>query len=294
MIQAAARSDADLVFLDLEDSVAPDEKQAARQLVIDGLTQLDWSAKVRAVRINGLSTASGEAEVRELVEAAGDSIDVLLVPKVQSAQDVRELDALVSELEGRHGIREPIGFDVVIEDVRAVINVEEIACASDRMEALSLGPGDLAASQGVPLLTLDPASDPVAADPWMYARTKMVVAARAAGIDAIDGPTANIRDAESYLHAARRAAVLGAVGKWAVHPSQIALAHQAFSPTTEAVARAREVMAAFEQALAGGDGAVRVGDLMIDAASARIYQNILDFDDLILSKQNALGGSAAR
>jgi citrate lyase subunit beta / citryl-CoA lyase len=146
----------------------------------------------------------------------------------------------------------------------------------------------------VPLLTLDPTSDPVAADPWMYARTKMIVAARAAGIDAIDGPTANIRDAESYLRAARRAAVLGAVGKWAVHPSQITLAHEAFSPSPDAVARAREVMAAFEEALAAGDGAVRVGDLMIDAASARIYQNILDFDDLILSKQNALDGSPTR
>lgn len=284
MIAHAARSEADLVFLDMEDSVAPSEKESCRQKVTDAFRQLEWGGKVRAARINALSTPWGHDDVEHLIATCGDDVDVLIVPKAETAADVHQLDELVTRLEAKHGVREPLGFEFLIEDVRALINCEEIATASPRMEAIIFGVGDLAASQGMRLYDMRGPNDAFGGDPWAYARTKIIVAARAAGIDAIDCPFGNYGDADTYRVQAGRAALLGAVGKWAIHPSQVALAHEAFTPPQDQVRRARKLIAAIAEAEAQGLGAVTVDGEMVDIASAKIMQSIVDFDDLILAR----------
>ncbi|MDO8212221.1 CoA ester lyase [Conexibacter sp. CPCC 206217] len=287
MIASAAAGDADLVFLDMEDAVAPSEKVSCRAKVSEAMRTLDWGGKVRAARINALSTPWGHDDVRHLIAECGNELDVIVVPKAETAADVHELEQLVTQLEREHGIEQPLGFEFLIEDVRALINCEQIATASPRMEAIIFGVGDLAASQGMRLFEFDGANDAFGGDPLAYARTKIVVAARAAGIDAIDCPFGNYNDPETYRIQAGRAAVLGAVGKWAIHPSQIPLAHAAFTPPAPQVARARRLIEAIAEAEAKGLGAVTVDGEMVDIASAKIMQSIVDFDDLIAARARA-------
>ncbi len=277
MIQKAAASSADLVFLDLEDAVAPPEKVSARQKVIEAVRGLDWGLKTVGVRVNSLESEWGYDDLVELVARAGNHIDVLILPKVKSAEDVRWVDRLLDQLERKHGIRRPIGLEVLIEEVEALINVEAIATSSRRLEALIFGPGDFSASQRVrhALAGMYPG------DPWHYARNRIVVAARAAGLDAIDGPYADFRNPEGYRTECIRATYLGFDGKWAIHPSQIDIANEVFSPTPEEVARARKLVAAYEEAQAAGLGAVAVDGVMVDAASVRIARNILAKAELI-------------
>lgn len=281
MARKAAASDADLVFLDLEDSVAPAEKAQARDLAVKALNELDWGKKTRAVRVNAAETHWAYEDVITVVEGAGSKIDLLVLPKVKAPRDVWFFETLLEQLEAKLGLEHKIGLEALIEETEALACVEEIARCSDRLEALILGVGDLSASQGMKLGGIGGSNERYPGDVWHYARARMVVACRAAGIDAIDGPYANFRNPEGYLREATRAAILGFVGKWAIHPSQIELAHQIYSPSEEEIASARKMIAAYEEAEAAGQGAAAVDGVMIDAATARIFQVIVDQADLI-------------
>jgi len=276
MMAKAAVSDADLVFLDLEDSVAPAEKEGARRLVADALVQHDWGRKTRAVRINGVHTRWAHGDLIEIVTAAGACLDVVIVPKVKAPRDVWFVDSLLAQLEDQLGLDHRIGIEILIEETEALARVEEIAGCCPRLEALILGVGDLSASQGIRTGHIGDADDRYPGDMWHYARNRMIVAARANGLDAIDGPYANFRNPDGYRKEAGWAATLGCVGKWAIHPSQIELANEVFAPTEAEVERAREAVEAVRAAEAAGAGAADLGGMMIDAATARIFQVTLD------------------
>lgn len=281
MLEKAAASNADLVFMDLEDAVAPAQKVGARAKIIHALRTYDWGRKSRAIRINGLDTQWAYGDVIEIVEAAGEQLDLIIVPKVKSAADVLWVDTLLTQIEKKVGLAKRIGLEVLIEEVEAMINVEEIARSTPRLEALIFGPGDYSASQGVRSSAVGGASKDYPGDVWHYARNKIIIAARAAGIDAVDGPFADFRDEDGYRRECTRAAVLGMVGKWAIHPSQIAVANEVFSPTPQQVERARKLVAAYEEAERQGLGSVAVEGVMVDAASVRLMRNVTEKADLI-------------
>ncbi len=277
MMEKAAASSADLVFLDLEDSVAPSAKVAARGMIVAAFDRLDFGSKTRAVRINGPETAWCHDDLIDVVTGAGAAIDVVIVPKVKAPRDVWFIDTLLTQLEDKLGL-EPnrIGLEVLIEETEALSRVEEIAACSPRLEALILGVGDLAASQGIRTGHVGESSGHYPGDMWHYSRNRMIVAARANHLDAIDGPNANYRDLDGYRTEATWASTLGAVGKWAIHPSQVDVANEVFSPTTQEIALARLVVEAVHDAEATGSGAASVDGRMIDAATARIFQTVLD------------------
>lgn len=279
MVDRAATSEADLVFLDLEDSVAPAQKEEARAAVIQALSGLDWGTKTRAVRVNATDTPWHRDDLRLLVGGVGNAVDVVILPKVKTAEEVERVATTLTQLEQEHRIMRPIALEVLIEEAEGLVNVEGIAKASPRVEALIFGPGDFSASQGVRWGLAKEAAYP--GDIWAYHRSRIVVAARAAGIDAVDGPFANFRDPDGYRAEALRAALMGFVGKWAIHPSQIEIANEVFSPTAAEVKAASDLVRAYEEAEAEGSGAAGVGGVMIDAATARIMQGILERARLI-------------
>ena len=282
MIGKAATSGADLVFLDLEDAVAPSEKESARLPIIAGLNELDWGTKSRAVRVNGPHTTWCHDDIIEVVTGAGRNLDVIIIPKVKAPRDVWFVDTLLDQLEAKlHLPERRIGLELLIEEVEALANVEEIARCSPRLEALILGVGDLSASQGIRTGHIGDSGNRYPGDMWHYARNRMIVAARAAGLDAVDGPYANFRNEDGYRREASWAATLGAVGKWAIHPSQIALANEIFAPTEAEVTQAREAVEAVEAAEAAGEGVASLGGIMIDAATARIFRTVLERADRI-------------
>jgi citrate lyase subunit beta / citryl-CoA lyase len=276
MMAKAASSDADLVFLDLEDAVAPSEKPKARPAVVAALRELDWGNKTVAVRVNGAHTPWCHDDVIEVVTGAGDRLDLLILPKVKGPRDVWFFETLLGQLEEKLGLASGrIGLEVLIEETEALANVEAIAGCSSRLEALILGVGDLSASQGIRTGHVGE-SGGYPGDMWHYARNRMIVAARANGLDAVDGPFANFRNDAGYRKEAEWAATLGAVGKWAIHPSQVPLANEIFSPTADEAARARAVVDAVERAETAGEGAANLNGVMIDAATARIFRTVLD------------------
>ena len=277
MIERAASSAADLVFLDLEDAVAPSDKVSARQNIIAGLNDLDWGAKTRAVRINGTETHWCHADLVEVVGGAGANIDVIIVPKPKAPRDVWFVDTMLTQLERQHGL-EPgrIGLELLIEETEALARVEEIAACCPRLEALILGFGDFSASQGMRLSLHGKGEGKYPGDPWSYHRNRMIVAARANGLDAIDGPFADFRDDEGYRREATWASALGAVGKWAIHPSQVPIANDVYSPTDAEIARAQRMVAQVREAEAAGAGAANAGGVMIDAATARLFEVTLE------------------
>ncbi len=281
MMAKAAAGAADFVFLDLEDAVAPNEKVPSRAKVVHALRTHDWGRKTRAVRINNVETEWAYEDVIHVAEEAGEFLDIIIVPKVKSAEDVRWVGTLLSQIEKKLKRERPIGLEVLIEEVEAMINVDSIAKASPRLEALIFGPGDYSASQGVRLDAVGGVSNDYPGDVWHYARNRVVIAARAAGIDAVDGPFAEFRDGDAYRRECAKATVLGFVGKWCIHPSQIGIANEVFSPPQRAVDRARRMIAAYVEAEAKGLGAVAVEGVMVDAASARAWRNITDRADLI-------------
>jgi citrate lyase subunit beta / citryl-CoA lyase len=277
MIAKAAGSAADLVFLDLEDAVAPSAKRAARANVGSALARLDFGHKVRACRINGVHTPWCHDDVIDVVTAAGAALDVLIVPKVKSPRDVWFVDDLLTQLERKLGMEVGrIGLEVLVEETEALACVEEIARCSTRLEALILGVGDLSASQGVRAGHIGAAATSYPGDMWHYARNRMIVAARANGLDAVDGPFADFNDPAGYRREAGWAASLGAVGKWCIHPAQIEAANEVFAPTAGEVAEAEKIVEAVRRAEAEGLGAATHGGAMIDAATTRAYEVVLE------------------
>jgi citrate lyase subunit beta/citryl-CoA lyase len=279
MIAKAAASDADHVFLDLEDAVAPSAKPAARKTIVEALNTLDWGRKVRCVRINDVTTPWCFEDVIEVVEGAGAKIDTIMLTKAMRAADVQFVDLLLGQLEAKLKLERRIGLEVLIEEAAGLQSVEAIAAASPRMEALIFGMGDYSASQQMNLRGWG--SDGYPGDIFHYPRFRIAMAARAAGLDPVDGPFANFRNEEGYRREARYAHMLGFVGKWAIHPAQIAPALEIFSPPAEEVSRARELAAAYDRALAEGVGSVNVNGTMVDAASIRIIMNTVRKAELI-------------
>lgn len=280
MMAKAAGMDVDYVFLDLEDAVAPDKKKEARGKIVEALNTLDFGKTVRCVRINDTGSHFCYGDVLEVVQGAGKNLDMIIVPKVFDAADVLFVDKLLSQIEKDLGLEKKIGIECLIEEVEAMMNVETIAASCPRLEGLIFGMGDYSASQGVPITSIGGESG-YPGDLWHYQRTRMTIACRAYGIDAIDGPFGDFSDSEAYRREATRAATLGMVGKWAIHPSQVTIAQEVFSPTREQVEEAREMNAAFEQALSQGLGAVQFKGQMIDIASVRHIKNIIERADAI-------------
>ncbi len=280
MMQKAADMDVDFAFLDLEDAVASAEKVAARSKVVAALNELEWGRTVRAVRINDLETHLAYEDIIDVVERARENLDVIIIPKVRSAFDVQWVATLLDQIEAKLGMSKAIGLEVLIEEVEAMARVEEIAGASRRLEALIFGVGDYSAAQGISPDVFKESHD-YPGDVWHYGRNKITIAARMHGIDAIDGPFPNFRDQDGFTRECGRALFLGCVGKWAIHPSQVALAQHAFTPDAEEVARARKYNAAYLDAVAAGKGAAQVDGFMVDAATMRVFNKVLELADRI-------------
>ncbi len=281
MIAKAAASDADLAFLDLEDAVAPSEKESARKNIIAGLNDLDWGRTVRSYRINGVHTHWCHDDLIEVVTGAGANIDVIIVPKIKGPRDVWFVDDLLTQLETKLGLDVGrIGIEVLIEEVEALATVNEIARSSPRLEAMILGVGDLSASQGMRLghigVTDGEEAIKYPGDVWHYARMQMIVAARAAGIDAIDGPYANFGNPRGYEVSATQFSIIGGVGKWCIHPSQVEIANRVYAPTAEEITNAQAVVSAVKESEARGEGAANLNGVMIDAATTRLFEVTLD------------------
>lgn len=279
MMAKAAALDVDHVFLDLEDAVAPGAKVPARAQIVQALNTLDFGRSVRCVRINDLDTHYAYEDIISVVEGAGNNLDTILVPKVRNACDVRFVDRLLTQIETKLGLTRRIGIEVLIEEAEAIMRVEEIAGASPRLEALIFGMGDYSASQGIDPRAIS-ADSGYPGDIWHYARYKMIVAARTYGLDAVDGPFVNFKDSDWYRTECTRAKQLGAVGKWAIHPSQVAIAQEVFSPAQEEVDRAYKAVAAYREAQAQGLGAIQVDGQMVDVATVRLVQRVIDQAEL--------------
>jgi len=289
LFEKAANSAADVIFLDLEDAVAPDDKEQARRNIIQALNELDWGAKTMMIRINGLDTHYMYRDVIDIVEAC-PRLDMVLIPKVGVAADVYALDMMVTQIEAAKKRSKRIGFEVLIETALGMANVETIATSSKRLEAMSFGVADYAASTRARTTVIggvnrdsgvltdkgaDGKREYFWTDPWHAAQTRMLIACRAYGLRPIDGPFGDFNDPDGFLAAANRAAVLGYEGKWAIHPSQIALCNEVFTPSAAEVAKAKRIMEAMAQAAREGRGAVSLDGRLIDYASIRMAEALL-------------------
>jgi len=275
MFANAAASEADLVFLDLEDAVASAHKETARAKAITALTELDWGRTVRAIRINGLDTPWCHDDIVDVVSHARESLETIIVPKVLQARDVWWVDVLLTQLEAKLGLSRQIRLEVLIEEVEGLANVEQIATASPRLDALIFGVGDFSLSQGARVDTNFVPLGEYPGDFWAYARNKVLVAARIARIDAIDAPYPDYKDLEGYERDARRASLMGYTGKWAIHPTQIPVANTVYSPTDEEIALAERNVAAYRDGEQKGLGAVGVNGVLVDAAHVKMAEATL-------------------
>ncbi|MAK10459.1 MAG: CoA ester lyase [Rhizobiales bacterium TMED83] len=280
MLTKAAASAADHVFCDLEDAVAPSAKAGARDTIADALNNLDWGNTVRCVRVNDVGTEWCYEDIISVVEKAGKNLDTIMLPKPMNGSDVQFADKLLNQLEMKLGLERKIGLEVLIEEVEAMQNVVEIANSCERLECMIFGMGDYAASQGLVVKNIG-RTDGYPGDIFHYPRYHMTIAARAAGIDAVDGPFADFKNDEAYRVECQRALTLGMVGKWAIHPAQIDPALEIFSPSQNDVDFAREIIEVYEKAASEGLGSVGHKGVMVDAASARLFQNTVNRADLI-------------
>ena len=283
LFEKAAASRADYVFLDLEDAVAPDEKEAARANVTEALGDIDWrgSNKTVSVRINGLDTHYMYRDLIDVVERAGAHVDTILVPKVGVPGDVYTVDALLTQIETVTGLTQRIGVEALIETALGMANVEAVAASSPRLEAMHFGVADYAASCRARTISIGGLNPDYPGDQWHSALSRMLVACRANGLRAVDGPFGDFGDPDGFMAGARRAAALGYDGKWAIHPAQVDLANEVFTPPESEVDQARRVLQALEEAAAAGRGAAQLDGRMIDAASARMARNVVEMAEAI-------------
>ena len=286
LFEKALNSAADYVFLDLEDAVAPDDKVPARANIVQALNDLDWagSGKTVSIRINGIDTHYMYRDVIEVLEQAGRHIDTILIPKVGVPGDVYMVDALVTQIETAVGLEHRIGLECLIETALGMANVEAIAASSRRLEALHFGVADYAASCRARTVSIGGLTPDYPGDQWHFALSRMTVACRAYGLRAIDGPYGDFNDADGFVASAKRGAALGIEGKWAIHPSQIELANDVFTPPSAEVDRARRILAALEEAAREGRGAAQLDGKMIDAASARMADSVVRMADAIAAR----------
>jgi len=286
MIEKAADSDVDYIFLDLEDAVAPPDKVQARKNIIEALNDIDWrgKGKTMSIRINGLDTHYMYRDVVDILEQAGTHVDTILVPKVGVPGDLYTVETMVSQIEEAMGLEHRIGLEALIETALGMANVEAIAATPGRLEALHFGVADYAASNRARTVVIGGLNPDYPGDQWHFALSRMTVACRAYGLRAIDGPFGDFSDPDAYVASAKRAAALGIEGKWAIHPSQIALANDVFSPPDAEVTRARRIIEELRKAEAEGKGAASLDGKMIDAASERMANNVLTVADAIAAK----------
>ncbi len=282
-IDKAAESQADFVFLDLEDAVAPPEKERARKNVIAALGDIDWAGKGKtvSVRINGLDTHYMYRDVVDVMEQVGDRLHTILVPKVGVPADLYCVETIVGQVEQAKGLASRVGIEALIETALGMANVEAIASSGGRLEALHFGVADYAASNRARTVSIGGLNPDYPGDQWHFALSRMIVACRAYGLRPIDGPFGDFSDPDGYRAGARRAAALGCEGKWAIHPSQVELANEVFSPPAAEVARARRIVEELRKAGAAGLGAASLDGTMIDAASERMARTVLAMDDAI-------------
>ena len=286
MFEKALNSNADYVFLDLEDAVSPNDKITARQNVIKALKEINWREKGKtiSVRINSLDTHYMYRDVIEIIEEVGEKVDTLLLPKAGTASDVYMLDCLLTQIETNKKIKNKIGIECLIETALGMSNIKEIAQSSDRLEALHFGVADYAASLRARTVVIGGLNPDYPGDQWHHGLSQLVMTCRAYGLRAIDGPFGDFNDSEAYIAAAKRGAAIGIEGKWAIHPSQIDLANKVFSPPNSEVNKAKRILEELEKAAKEGKGAAQLDGRMIDAASARMAENIVNINNLINKK----------
>ncbi len=290
LFEKMAGSKADVVNLDLEDSVSPGDKDQARANVIAATHEVDWGKKTLSVRINGLDTPFWYRDVVDLLEQGSERLDRIMIPKVGCAADLYAVDALVTAIEAAKGREKRIGFEVIIESAAGICHVQEIAAATPRLAAMSLGAADFAASMGMQTTGIGGTQEGYYmlregqaywADPWHWAQAAIVAACRTHGVLPVDGPFGDFSDDEGFRAQARRSATLGMVGKWAIHPKQVALANEVFTPSAEAVTEAREILEAMEAAKARGEGATTYKGRLVDIASIKQAEVIVRQAEMI-------------
>ena len=289
MFEKALKSGVDFIFLDLEDAVAPDDKLQARKNVIEAINDLDWAGHgiTISVRINGLDTQYMVRDVVDLVEQCGEKLKTILIPKVGVYSDVYMVEAMLNQLEMQEGLKNRIGLEALIETALGMANVEDIAkqgSIGGRLEALHFGVADYAASNRARTTNIGGLNPDYPGDQWHFAISRMTVACRAYGLRPIDGPFGDIKDPEGYKDAARRAAALGCEGKWAIHPSQVALANEVFTPPEAEIEKAKRILVALKEAAAQGKGAAALDGRLIDAASERMASNLVKTAEAIAAK----------
>ena len=286
MFEKALNSKADYVFLDLEDAVSPNDKISARANVIKALNEINWreNGKTISVRINSLDTHYMYSDLIEIVEQAGEKIDTILVPKAGTESDVYMVDCLLSQIETNKKIENKIGIECLIETALGMSNIKEIAKSSERLEALHFGVADYAASLRARTVVIGGLNPDYPGDQWHHGLSELVMTCRAYGLRAIDGPFGDFNDPDAYIASAKRAAAIGIEGKWAIHPSQIDLANKVFSPPETEVKKAKRILEELDKAAKEGKGAAQLDGRMIDAASARMAENIVNINKKIEDK----------